>query len=154
MRLNVDHRLRMAASGSVRLRLKRVGFRRRALKFYDKYPHLKEQVRDPIHLSCTNPWLRGIAPNIVFSELPGPGVCGRSEEIRLAAISRSCELGAAFNIYSIPTAGRLHGGVSVVITTGDHSDPIVEDCIKEAGASFTNSFEEEKRALEWARDYQ
>ena len=47
----------------------------------------------------------------------------------------------------------MNGGAGVVITTGDHACPTVVDSIKQSGALFTSSYEEEKRALEMAIDW-
>ena len=107
-------------------------------------------------LSAVPPWRRGLKENIVYPHLHGIKGRGDSkEEIKLAALNRSHELDAVYNIYTdgSATAGTLNGGAGVVITTGQPSCPTVINSIKQTGALFTSSYEEEKRALEMAIEW-
>ena len=152
--MDVEQPRFIAATSSSSFRLKSLGgFTESAGKLYRKKPHLDSYGRAPLCLSTVPPWRRGIKPNIVFPNLHGiKGRGDSAEEIRLAALKRSREINAVYNIYTdgSASAGTSYGGAGVVITTGDPSCPTVVDSIETQGALFTCSYEEEKRALEMA----
>ena len=150
LRMGEDHPRRAAATDFARKRLKRKGFRRRAEELYSKHPQLDGYEREPIALSQIPPWERGLHSEVVFPSLHGVRGRGASlKEIQIAAMERTCEIGADFNIYTdgSATAGTVRGGAGVVITTGDPLEPNVELRIKRRGAPYTCSYEEELRAL-------
>ena len=72
------------------------------------------------------------------------------DTIRIAAEIRAIEISADFNVYINGTAssGLLNGGSSVVVTRRYPTSPRVVKTIRQRGARFTCSYEEEKRALE------
>lgn len=154
VRMDLEHPRFIAATSSSSFRLKSLrGFTEAARDLYLKKPHLDSYGRAPLCLSSVPLWRRGIKPNIVFPNLHGiKGRGDSAEEIRLAALKRSREINAVYNIYTdgYASAGTSYGGAGVVITTGDPSCPTVVDSIETQGALFTCSYEEEKRALEMA----
>ncbi len=154
MRLAENHPRRVAATDSVRERLKSVQtFRSRARELALLYPSISRAnaPRIPLNPPDTPPWERGLKDNISIS--PNlHGVKGRGDsatEIRLAALRRTIDLRADFTIYTDGSAsdGTMNGGAGVIITTGDPSNPEVVDRLLQKGASLTSSFAEEMRAM-------
>ena len=80
------------------------------------------------------------------------GVSGRDDIIKIAAEKRNIEIGADFNVYTDGSAsdGLLDGGAGVVVTRGNLTSRKVVKTIRQRGAPFSCSYEEEKRALEEA----
>ena len=153
LRMGEDHPRRVAATDLAKVRLKRMDFRRRARKLYSIHPQLDGYEREPITLSRIPPWERGVQSDVVFPSLHGVRGRGASQkEIKIAAMKRTREIGADYNIYTdgSATAGTVRGGAGVVITTGDPLEPNVVFRIKRRGAPYTCSYEEELRALEMA----
>ena len=156
MRLPSDHPRSIAALGSAPTRLKSyTGFRNKAIKLCNE-SGLNSYMRTPLLYHSTRPWERGLKPNTVFPHLEGiTGKGDSAPKIRAAALRRTQELNAQFNIYTdgSASAGVLKGGAGVVITTGDPTNPTISDKLQQKGSGITCSFDEELRAMQMTLDW-
>ena len=112
-----------------------------------------EHHRAPFDFYTVKPWINGLGKVSVFPSLSG--VSGRDDNVdtvKISAEKRTIAIGADFNIYTDGSAsgGLIDGGAGVVVTRGNPTSPRVVKTIRRRGASFTCSYEEEKRALEEA----
>ena len=157
LRLPKDHPRFLAATDESVQRLKRWGWKKNTVEYMTRYmTELVNQERKPLTFFDTRPWEKGIGSTRVFPHLPG--ICGRNDDSDLTlrvALDHARELNGRFTIYTDGSAGEgtMNGGAGAVITTGDPSAPTVVHVIKEKGARFTCSYEEEVRALEIALDW-
>ena len=150
-RLPADHPRKIALDGAVKAKNLRTSW-------FTKGEHLSKGLDEvdlsPICFFGAPPWINYQVE--VFDELPG--VTSREVDIdirRNAAITRIKEFNADVTIYTdgSATAGTHHGGAGAVITVGDPESPRCIDEIKQKGAPYTSSYEEEhfamRSALEW-----
>jgi ribonuclease HI len=156
LRLPPNHPRRIALTDNVKRRILKTDFRRKSEDLEDLDPQLFLQERLPLNFFETRPWERGLRREVVFPYLKG--IEGRGDAhstIQEAALHRAREINAQFNIYTdgSASAGTTDGGAGVVITRGDPANPTIVTRLQERGATYTCSFEEEKRAMQMAMEW-
>ena len=102
------------------------------------------------------PWQRDVGSTKVIQTLPG--IAGKDDDddvIREAAYKQLQEINPAITIYTDGSAseGMSKGGAAAVICKGSPQRPAVIRTLKQKGARFTSSYDEEVRAMGLALDW-
>ena len=155
-RLPENHPRRLAIASTVRQRLKRPNWRKKASELSALYIPAEDDQRKALTYFTTPPWQLGIGSAQVFPKLAG--ITGRNDndQVKLdAALTRIREVDGTFTIYpdGSADAGTMDGGSGVIITTGDPALPTVLQTLTKKGAHFTSSYEEEAQALDMILDW-